>query len=138
MRADSLCLVSPRVDRMPNLLIVGETNNGKTMIARRFERQHPAADNPKGDHALVPVLLVQAPPTPDESRFYGVILEALRAPYNPRATVEEKQWQVQRLLRSFDLSKAAANPVRSERARDFLILAGRLAKVIDAPAARVF
>jgi hypothetical protein len=41
----------PCVDRMPNLLIVGETNNGKTMIASRFQRLHPAADNARGDHA---------------------------------------------------------------------------------------
>src|SRR5438552_17382873 len=49
----------PRVDRMPNLLIVGETNNGKTMIASRFQRLHPASDGANGDHALVPVLLVK-------------------------------------------------------------------------------
>jgi hypothetical protein len=30
---------------------VGETNNGKTMIASRFQRLHPAADNARGDHA---------------------------------------------------------------------------------------
>src|SRR5215469_5030185 len=65
----------PRVDRMPNLLIVGETNNGKTMIASRFQRLHAAGSSPNGKH--VPVLLIQAPPTPDESRFYGAILEAL-------------------------------------------------------------
>jgi hypothetical protein len=47
----------PRVDRMPNLLIVGETNNGKTMIASRFQRLHPAADNANGDHAIVPCIV---------------------------------------------------------------------------------
>jgi hypothetical protein len=93
----------PRVDRMPNLLVVGETNNGKTMIASRFQRLHPAADNANGDHVVVPVLLVQAPPAPDESRFYGAILEALAAPYKPRGSVEEKQIQVLRLLRAVQL-----------------------------------
>ena len=67
----------PRVDRMPNLLIVGETNNGKTMIASRFQRLHSASNNGNGRQHTVPVLLIQAPPTPDESRFYGAILEAL-------------------------------------------------------------
>ena len=79
----------PRVDRMPNLLIVGETNNGKTMIASRFQRLHPAADNVNGERHVVPVLLIQAPPSPDESRFYGAILEALGVPYKPRGFVEE-------------------------------------------------
>ena len=30
----------PKVERMPNLLLVGDTNNGKTMLASRFVRQH--------------------------------------------------------------------------------------------------
>ncbi len=77
----------PRVDRMPNLLIVGETNNGKTMIATRFQRLHPAADDANGKHDTVPVLHIQAPPAPDESRFYGAILEALGVPYKPRGSV---------------------------------------------------
>ena len=29
-------LVYSKIHRMPNLLIVGDTNNGKTMLARRF------------------------------------------------------------------------------------------------------
>jgi Bacterial TniB protein len=36
----------PRMHRMPNLLIVGETNNGKTVIVSRFQRLHKADDNP--------------------------------------------------------------------------------------------
>lgn len=93
----------PRVHRMPNLLIVGETNNGKTVIVNRFQRLHPAADNAAGDHAIVPVLLIQAPPAPDENRFYSVILDALAAPYPPRASVTEKQMQVLHLLRAVEL-----------------------------------
>jgi hypothetical protein len=111
----------PRVDRMPNLLIVGETNNGKTMIASRFQRLHPAADNANGDHALVPVLLVQAPPAPDESRFYGAILEALGAPYKPRGSVEEKQIQVLHLLRGVQLRLLIIDEIHH-------ILAGHIAK----------
>jgi hypothetical protein len=89
----------PRVHRMPNLLIVGETNNGKTMVVSRFQRQHAAVQNPDGEQAVVPVLLLQAPPAPDENRFYSAILEALAAPYHPRGSVTEKQMQVLHLLR---------------------------------------
>jgi hypothetical protein len=49
---------------MPSLLVVGDTNAGKTMIANRFVQLHPACDNPGGDAAVVPVLLVQAPLAP--------------------------------------------------------------------------
>ena len=73
----------PASHRMPNLLIVGDTNNGKTMLVKRFRGQHKPQDNPTGEAAVVPVLFLQAPPVPDEGRFYNAILERLFAPYNP-------------------------------------------------------
>ena len=109
----------PRVDRMPNLLIVGETNNGKTMIASRFQRLHAAGSRPNGKH--VPVLLIQAPPTPDESRFYGAILEALGVPYKPRGSVEEKQMKVLHLLRDIQVRVLIIDEIHH-------ILAGHIAK----------
>lgn len=92
-------LIYPRVQRMPNLLIVGDTNNGKTMLAQRFKSLHPAIDNPSGDGILAPVLLVQAPPIPDEGRFYNAILELLFAPYKSSERVDKKQFQAIKLLR---------------------------------------
>ena len=65
----------------------------------RFLTRHPAHDHPEGDAAVVPVLAVQAPPLPSESRLYDAILEALFAPYKPRDHVSKKQFQVLRLLR---------------------------------------
>jgi hypothetical protein len=96
-------LTHPKTHRMPNLLIVGDTNAGKTMLANRFVQLHPADDNPDGDAVIVPVLVVQAPPGPDESRFYNTILEALFAPYNPRERVANKQVQVLRILKQIGL-----------------------------------
>src|SRR5256712_4207273 len=83
-------LTHPKTHRMPNLLIVGDTNAGKTMLANRFVQLHPADDNPNGDAALVEVLAIQATPGPDEGRLYNTILEALFAPYNPRERVAQK------------------------------------------------
>lgn len=92
-------LVYPKSHRMPNLLLVGDTNNGKTMLVQRFCAQHPADDNPNGDGIHVPVLFVQAPPIPDEGRFYNSILELLFAPYKPNDRVDKKQFQIIKLLK---------------------------------------
>ena len=62
-------LVHPPTHRMPNLLLVGNTNNGKTVIADRFLKQHQAYSLPNEDFVRVPVVMVQAPPFPDEKRF---------------------------------------------------------------------
>lgn len=69
--------VYPRVTRMPNMLIVGSTNNGKSSIIERFAEQHPPDMNPEGDAAIAPVILIEAPPTPDVSDFYGRISMAV-------------------------------------------------------------
>lgn len=96
-------LVWPKSHRMPNLLLVGDTNNGKTMLVQRFRSQHPAHDNPEGQGVRVPVLVIQAPPTPDEGRFYNAILELLFAPYKPNERVDKKLAQVIKLMRYVEL-----------------------------------
>ncbi|MGA9995646.1 MAG: TniB family NTP-binding protein [Pyrinomonadaceae bacterium] len=93
----------PKTHRMPNLLIVGDTNNGKTMIVNRFQQRYPANDNPSGDAIIYPVMIVQAPPIPDEGRFYEEILEMLSAPYKPKDSPSQKQIQVITILKNISL-----------------------------------
>lgn len=96
-------LTCPKHHRMPNLLIAGRSDNGKSMIARRFDALHPCFDNPDGCGITMPVLMVQAPPVPEESRFYGNILDTLFAPYKPKETAARKQSQVVELLRRLNV-----------------------------------
>jgi hypothetical protein len=71
----------PKVSRMPNRLIVSDTNNGKTSLVRRFVLLHQRSDDPKLEASNVPILLIQAPPTPDIRAFFTSILDDLRMPY---------------------------------------------------------
>jgi hypothetical protein len=112
-------LVWPRSHRMPNALIVGDTNNGKSMLIQRFRSLHPAHDNPEGEGVRVPVLVIQAPPTPDEGRFYNSILELLFAPYKPNDRVDKKLAQVLKLLRYVDMRMLVIDEIHH-------ILAGNL------------
>lgn len=75
-------LAHPRISRMPNLLLIGRTNNGKTQILKRFRELHPASDNVGEEAISVPVLYVQAPSVPDEKRLYADILDTLFAKYS--------------------------------------------------------
>ena len=92
-------MVHPKTTRMPNILLVGDTNNGKSTIVRRFEQMHPRNDDPNSDSAHVPVLVVQAPPVPDEGRFYNAILESIYAPFRPAGRLDQRQYQTLKLLR---------------------------------------
>jgi hypothetical protein len=48
----------PVRQRMPNLLIIGPTNNGKTMIVEKFCRDHPSGPSADGEHEVIPVVIV--------------------------------------------------------------------------------
>lgn len=67
----------PRVARMPNMLLIGRTNNGKTDMVTRFAAKHPATENLGGEHILAPVIFVQTPPKPTENGIYAEILRPL-------------------------------------------------------------
>jgi len=97
IRLDQL-LNRPRVQRMRNLLIVGHTNNGKSEILKRFLTLHPANDNAAGENIIVPVMMVQAPPTPDEGRLYDEILNKLGAPFRRKDPPGQKLHQIATLF----------------------------------------
>jgi Bacterial TniB protein len=89
----------PPISRMPNLLIYGETNNGKTVIADAFVERHAASDNALGDYVTVPVLLVQAPPGGEEMRLLSAILRRLYAPLKQSRRMDYVEGETLRLLR---------------------------------------
>ena len=66
--------------RPPNLLIVGPTNNGKTMIAERFLRDHPPDASDDDDREIIPVLAVQMPAVADPDPLPCGVLAALNSP----------------------------------------------------------
>jgi type II secretory pathway predicted ATPase ExeA len=114
-------LLYPPMHRMPCLLVVGETNNGKTAIVNRFERLHPANDNRNGDSIRVPVLTVQAPPVPEENRFYASILDSLGSPYRASESAARRQIQVLHVLRAAGLRMLIIDEVHH-------IIAGHIGK----------
>ncbi|WP_043735446.1 MULTISPECIES: TniB family NTP-binding protein [Nocardia] len=92
-------LSMPGKQRMPNLLLIGATNNGKSMIIEKFRRDHPPVSH--ADREEIPVLTVQMPSEPSVSRFYVAVLAALGAPIRPRAPrLAELEQLVLRLLRT--------------------------------------
>lgn len=114
-------LAYPPTHRMPNLLIIGNTNNGKTMLIEHFRKKHPAKDDYMENTVSIPVVAIQAPPTPDESRLYSAILTQLFAPFRQNDRVDKKAAQAIHLLKSVDTKLLIIDEIHS-------ILAGSVAK----------
>ena len=91
-------LVHPPIERMPNLMIIGASNNGKTQILTHFMAAHPIDPNPEGDAAVAPVILVDAPPTPDFGDLCVRILDAIKAPYKETASAADRLRTVKKIL----------------------------------------
>ena len=96
-------LKHPKTHRMPNLALVGDTTTGKTTIINEFRLRHPPEDNRTEDAVHVPILIVQAPTTPSEARFYGEILRAVYAPMRQSSNAEQRLVQVLTVFRVIGL-----------------------------------
>jgi len=89
----------PPINRMPDILISGPSNNGKTEILRRFLSKHPPNPNPGGDRSIIPVLMVSAPPTPDFGELCARMLIELNAPFREAAKPTERMRAVSLVMK---------------------------------------
>lgn len=90
----------PARPRMPNLLIVGEPNNGKTTIVRRFAELHGQGFVNDDAEPVKPVILTEAPPSADEKGLYVALLERFWAPYRATDPLPKLRYQVIHQLRT--------------------------------------
>ncbi|MFN5170902.1 MAG: TniB family NTP-binding protein [Cyclobacteriaceae bacterium] len=116
----------PQIDRMPNYLLVGDTNNGKTAILREFESRYPVTNEPP-DGPSLKVLYMQAPGRADESRLYSAILERLNSAHNDSDIASNKLKQVKHYIQSLGIKILIIDelhniaPSTANRQRDFLV-----------------
>jgi type II secretory pathway predicted ATPase ExeA len=70
----------PPRERMENLLLLGESGMGKTMLIRKFERMNAAGFDARAGVQRWPVVVMLMPPQPTEAEFFNRMLEAIKAP----------------------------------------------------------
>lgn len=122
---------------MPNLLVIGPTNNGKSMIVEKFCRSHPAVTHP--DREETPVLVVQMPSEPTVVRFYTALLAALGSPLRARYRLADLEQLVLRLLRAAGVRMLVVDELhnvlggRGDSRREFLNLLRYLGNELRIP-----
>ncbi|MEV0291894.1 TniB family NTP-binding protein [Kribbella sp. NPDC050820] len=115
----------PSKQRMPNLLLIGATNNGKSMIVERFRRSHPPTSHP--DREEIPVIVMQMPSEPSVTRFYTALLTSAGAPIQRRHwSIAQLEQYVLEILRTIGLRALVIDELhnllagRGDRRREFL------------------
>lgn len=111
----------PKCLRMPNLLLIGDSNNGKTVLLDRFSKSNESFIDEATQEIRLPVLMIQAPPDPDEKRFYNSILESIYAPYKSSEKIELRQQRVISILKKLDVKILIIDEIHH-------LLAGTMAK----------
>lgn len=89
----------PPRPRMPNLLIVGEPNNGKTTIVRRFFDAHGVGYVSEDADPVKPLIFAKAPPVADEKSLYISILQCFFTPHRASDPTAKLRYQLVYLLR---------------------------------------
>lgn len=87
----------PRTLRMPNLLLVGDSGNGKSSIIQRFSERHPVITQLSGE-PLAPLVVTNMPSEPSESRFWSELLTALKIAHREKDSPESKKNQATTVL----------------------------------------
>jgi Bacterial TniB protein len=90
-------LVYPRTLRMANILVVGRSGNGKSSLLERFINRHPIQINESGS-AVMPILRIEMPETPDESELWSLMLWAMAVSHREKDPASIKKRQVKSLL----------------------------------------
>ena len=91
----------PKKARMQNLLIIGESNMGKTSIAKSFDLKHKSytIENEDAMSVIVrPVLYTEALNRAEEKDLYIAILDSFWTPYNPSDSMPKLRHQTYHLL----------------------------------------
>ena len=87
----------PTHERMPSLLLIGDSGNGKTTMVKQFYNdniiveEHPEPDSCRYEN---PVLYVESPPKADLHDLYNRILMAFWIPVRRNDTYSEKESKI--------------------------------------------
>lgn len=95
-----MILNHPPTHRIPSMLLIGQTNNGKTMILEEAIQRHPPERNPVEEADRIPLLFLTMPPGPELRRFYTLLLNHIGAVFKPSDTLSRLETQVLTLLRA--------------------------------------
>jgi len=131
----------PKKYRMPNLLIIGDTNNGKTSLLKKFEKMHPAEDRPDQDCCCIPVLYVQISESPDLRSFLDEILNALFSPGPKYEHISVRRDRVMKLLKTVQLKMLIIDEINNliaghkKKQRQFLNFIKYLGNALQIPIA---
>ncbi|CAJ0727655.1 MULTISPECIES: TniB family NTP-binding protein [Ralstonia] len=106
-------LTKPKRPRMPNLLIVGDSNNGKTTLIERFRELCGTSYVDGSGDPVRPVVIAEAPTSADERSLYVSVLERFWTPYKPTDSIPKLRYQLIHLMRACNVQMLVLDEMHS-------------------------
>ncbi len=94
---------SAEVQRPMRLAIVGHTGSGKSHLVEHFFKSEENRHKAQMPDDYFPIVLIQQPPEPRESRLYESILEAVRVPFRASDNTQRKLRQVMSIFKTLGI-----------------------------------
>ena len=91
-------LETPQRNRMPCLLLHGDSGMGKTMLIDKFQLAHPPEYDRRTGIEHHSVISMEMPAVPSQRRFYAQLLQVLKAPYRPSDRLDTLEFSTINLL----------------------------------------
>lgn len=91
----------PKRPRMFNLLLVGDSNNGKTTLIRHFYDLYGQSYINDDSYGIRPIILAEAPPSANEKELYISLLERFFIPYKATDPIAKLRYQLIHLFREY-------------------------------------
>lgn len=99
--------------RMPNLLIIGDSNNGKTTLIKHFNKKFGATYLNNNQDAVIPVVTIQAPPSANEKDLYITLIEFFGLPYRSTKSAVDLRYQVLHAFRELHVNMLIIDEIHS-------------------------
>jgi len=90
----------PRRSRMPNALLVADSNNGKTTIVDRLFRTLGKTSRTEEGESVFPVIVAEAPSSASEKALYLAILHNFLDPHRTTDSTDKLHYQTLHLFRT--------------------------------------
>ena len=91
---------TPQRNRMPCLLIHGDSGMGKSMIIEKFKRAHPPIYDHNSGVEHHPLIVMEMPAVPSQRRFYAKLLQVVNAPYTPSARIDALEFTTLKVMQA--------------------------------------
>lgn len=92
-------MTQPKHHRMQNLLLIGNSNNGKTTIINEFYELYGQPEVNEAGELHLPICMIESPPSANEKDLLVSIVNALQLPYRRSDTSGVLRIQVTNALR---------------------------------------